>query len=77
MRSGKVNSEKFGALKSIKYLEESVVESRPLIAGNILKHPVSKSIKLQSSKDELKGANFHHQNSLYAGLSPNHSFEDI
>ena len=72
-----VNSEKFGALKSIKYLEERGVESRPLIAGNILKHPVSKSIKLQSSNEELKGANFHHHNSLYVGLSPNHSFEDI
>ena len=50
---------------------------KPLIAGNILKHPVSKSIKLQSCNEELKGANFHHHNSLYIGLSPNHSFEDM
>tara|TARA_Y100000589_G_scaffold304762_1_gene318194 strand:+ start:4581 stop:5879 length:1299 start_codon:yes stop_codon:yes gene_type:complete len=72
-----IKAENFGALKSIKYLEERGVESRPLIAGNILKHPVCKSIKLASTDLGLKGANFHHHNSLYVGLSPKHSFEDI
>ena len=72
-----INSDNFSALKAIKYLEERGVEARPLIAGNILKHPVSKSIKLLSSNLELDGANFHHNYSLYVGLSPMHSLSDI
>lgn len=72
-----INSESFSALKAIKYLEERGIEARPLIAGNILKHPVSKSIKLLTSNMDLVGANFHHNYSLYVGLSPKHSESDI
>tara|TARA_Y100001933_G_scaffold95022_1_gene95986 strand:+ start:254 stop:1555 length:1302 start_codon:yes stop_codon:yes gene_type:complete len=63
--------------KAIKFLEDRGVESRPLIAGNMLRHPVKKLFNLISSNDELIGADFHHFNSFYVGLSPEHSEEDI
>ena len=37
-----INASNFSAYNSIKFLESQGVESRPLIAGNLLKHPASK-----------------------------------
>ena len=73
----KINSTKYSNSIVIKYLEERGVESRPLIAGNILRHPVNKIFDIKSSSDELIGADFHHSNSFYVGLSPIHSENDI
>ncbi len=73
----KVDSKNGNNAKAIKYLEDRGVESRPLIAGNILKHPVTKMFNLNSSNDKLPGADFHHENSFYVGLSPEHSEADI
>ncbi len=62
---------------AINFLEKNGIESRPLIAGNLLKHPAGKSSNLKSANDELKGANFHHEKSFYVGLTPYHSKHDI
>ena len=58
-------------------MEDRGVESRPLIAGNILRHPVNKIFNLGSSNNSLDGADFHHLNSFYVGLSPKHTEYDI
>ena len=71
-----INSEYTNA-KAIKFLEERGVESRPLIAGNILNHPVSKIFNFSSTQENLNGANYHHKNSFYVGLSSKHTSEDI
>ena len=63
--------------KAIKFLEERGIESRPLITGNILNHPVSKVFNFSSTKENLEGANYHHVKSFYLGLSPEHTSEDI
>lgn len=68
---------KYKNAKAIKYLEERGVESRPLIAGNIIKHPASKIFNFSSTQENLVGANYHHENSFYVGLSPVHTSEDI
>ena len=73
----KITNSRYTNSKAIKYLEERGVESRPLIAGNILKHPVSNIFNFSSSQDNLEGANYHHRNSFYVGLSPEHTSEDI
>ncbi len=72
-----INSEKYNNKVAIKYLEDRGVESRPLIAGNIMRHPVNKIFNLLSSNNNLLGADFHHLNSFYVGLSPKHTENDI
>ncbi len=58
------------------YLELKGVETRPLVAGNIAKHPVAK-IFPEFSEDTYKGADIIHQQGFYLGLSPFHTDEDI
>lgn len=72
-----INSKKFPAQKAIKFLESHGIESRPLIAGNLLKHPVSKIVNFESAQRNLVGADYHHEKSLYVGLSPKHKMDDI
>lgn len=72
-----IHSKKYNNSIVIKYLEDRGIESRPLIAGNILRHPVNRIFNLKSSNETLKGADFHHLNSFYVGLSPIHSEKDI
>ena len=72
-----INSEKYKAYDAIKFLEERGVESRPLIAGNLHRHPVQKIMRLEKAFKNLNGADFHHNQSLYVGLSPKHKMEDI
>ena len=48
-----------------------------LIAGNLLKHPVNKSLDLESAQKSLPGADLHHKQSLYVGLTPKHTKEEI
>ncbi len=72
-----VTSKNHSNSEVIKYLENRGVESRPLIAGNILRHPVSKILNLSSNNYDLSGADYHHKSSLYVGLSPEHTVDDI
>ena len=72
-----IKSENYTGKDAIQYLEEKGIESRPLIAGNLLRHPVKHLTNIISAEDKLHGANYHHLNSLYVGLSPKHSHEDI
>jgi len=60
----------------INMLEDEGVESRPLISGNIQKHPAAKRLCLEST-GVLHGSDVHHRNSFYIGLSPVHTEEDI
>ncbi len=73
----KVISDNFDGNKSIKFLESKGVEARPLIAGNISKHPARKLMNLQFESNNLNGADYHHNYSFYVGLSPVHSEENI
>ena len=65
-----IRSNKFNNSKAIIYLEDRGVESRPLIAGNILRHPANKIFNLNSIDLDLCGADYHHSNSFNVGLSP-------
>ncbi|TYQ26994.1 DegT/DnrJ/EryC1/StrS family aminotransferase [Pseudanabaena sp. UWO311] len=58
------------------YLELKGVETRPIVAGNIAKHPVAK-IFAEFNEDTYVGADIVHQQGFYLGLSPFHSDEDI
>ena len=62
---------------AINFLESNGIESRPLIAGNLIKHPAGVRSKLRSATNDLLGANYHHEKSFYVGLTPFHSKEDI
>ena len=71
-----INS-KYSFKEAISYLETRGIESRPLIAGNLMKHPAAKQMNLKSASKNLDGANFHHEKSFYVGLTPYHTIEDI
>lgn len=66
----------FSRKEIINYLELKGVETRPIVAGNIAKHPVAK-IFSEFNKDQYLGADVIHQNGFYLGLSPFHGDEDI
>lgn len=54
------------------YLEEQGVETRPIVAGNLAKHPVAQLFK-EFNETEFPGADFIHEQGFYIGLSPLHS----
>ena len=58
------------------YLEDCGVETRPIVAGNIEKHPVSKLFDI-FNREPHPGADRIHSNGLYLGLSPFHKMEDV
>ena len=58
------------------YLELQGVETRPVVAGNIAKHPVAK-IFSEFNEDIYPGADIIHQQGFYLGLSPFHTEQDI
>jgi CDP-4-dehydro-6-deoxyglucose reductase, E1 len=60
----------------VQYLEEDGVETRPIIAGNIAKHPVSKVFPFLG-ENIYSGADIIHKQGFYVGLSPFHSEDDI
>ena len=72
-----VKSDAYTAKHCIAFLEEHGVESRPLIAGNIMKHPVSKITKMHQATEKLSASDRHHTHSFYIGLSPRHTLDDI
>jgi CDP-6-deoxy-D-xylo-4-hexulose-3-dehydrase len=51
------------------YLELNGVETRPIVAGNLSRHPVAKLFP-ELARGEFEGANQVHDNGLYIGLSP-------
>jgi len=55
---------------AIEYLEKRGIETRPLIAGNLMRHPVARQLGLKKASDHLHGSDFHHEQSFYIGLSP-------
>tara|TARA_Y100001970_G_scaffold286159_1_gene407649 strand:- start:10923 stop:12188 length:1266 start_codon:yes stop_codon:yes gene_type:complete len=53
----------------VKYLEYNGVETRPIVTGNIAKHPVA-NVFSHIFEDTYKGADIIHNNGFYVGLSP-------
>lgn len=51
------------------YLEENGVETRPIVAGNLAKHPVAKLFR-EFEEGPYPGADIIHQRGFYIGLSP-------
>jgi CDP-6-deoxy-D-xylo-4-hexulose-3-dehydrase len=60
----------------VQYLELQGVETRPIIAGNIAKHPVSRVFPF-FSEDTYPGADLVHSQGFYLGLSPFYSEDDL
>jgi CDP-6-deoxy-D-xylo-4-hexulose-3-dehydrase len=60
----------------VNYLESQGVETRPIVAGNIAKHPVA-NIFPEFHEDTYAGANIIHEQGFYLGLSPFHTEVDI
>ncbi len=55
--------------KFCEYLEINGIETRPIVAGNLARHPVAKLFP-EFNKEIYKGADEIHNNGLYIGLSP-------
>lgn len=51
------------------YLEEQGIETRPIIAGNLARHPVARLFK-EFSETTYPGADVIHRRGFYVGLSP-------
>jgi CDP-6-deoxy-D-xylo-4-hexulose-3-dehydrase len=63
----------------ISYLEKNGIETRPIIVGNIARHPVNKVFNFLNKK-KYSGADYIHTNGFYIGLSPavsNYSFDKL
>jgi CDP-6-deoxy-D-xylo-4-hexulose-3-dehydrase len=58
------------------YLENSGIETRPMVAGNLAKHPVAKLFPEFQTK-EFPGADQVHSQGFYIGLSPVQSDSNI
>ena len=61
-----VKNKFFTKQELINELEKNGIETRPIMAGNITKQPVTKYIKFKKSKN-LKNSNFIHKNSFLIG----------
>ena len=59
-----LNREKF-----IEFLEKKGIESRPIIVGNLTRHPVAKTFK-EFKEKKFPNADYIHKNGLYIGLNP-------
>jgi len=53
----------------VQYLEQNGIETRPIVAGNIIRHPASRKIKMDVAGG-LVGADKIHNRGFYIGLSP-------
>jgi len=58
------------------YLEAQGVETRPVVTGNIARHPVGKLFSEFQDKT-FKGADVIHERGFYLGLSPFHTLRDL
>jgi len=66
----------FSRADIVQFLESEGVETRPIIAGNIAKHPVSKLFSF-INEDTYPGADLIHSQGFYLGLSPFYSEDQI
>jgi len=60
---------KFKKKQLISYLEKNGIESRPIIVGNLQKHPVGKIFK-EFGEKKFPNADYIHNKGIYIGLSP-------
>jgi len=60
----------FDMKELIGYLEDSGIETRPILTGNILRQPVSKKLFPGLNKEDFPGAEIIHKRGIYIGLSP-------
>ena len=66
----------FNRREFVKYLEAHGVETRPLVAGNLARHPVARLFE-ESFRGSFPGADLLHDRGLYIGLSPVTSDQDF
>lgn len=59
----------------IEFLEDNGIETRSMFAGNILKHPAYKDMKVEHT--ELNGANWILEHSFWVGLHPKYTEKDL
>ena len=52
------------------HLELSGVETRPIVTGNLARHPAIQGFGAQLRVDDLPGADYVHENGFYIGLHP-------
>ena len=60
----------------VSFLELNGVETRPIVAGNLSRHPVSQYFS-ELKEYTFAGADYIHDNGLYLGLSPFSTKKDI
>jgi CDP-4-dehydro-6-deoxyglucose reductase, E1 len=60
----------------VSFLELNGVETRPIVAGNLARHPVSQYFS-EFNEYTFSGADYIHDNGLYLGLSPFSTKKDI
>ena len=60
---------KFKRKQLISFLEKNGIESRPIIVGNLQKHPVGKIFK-EFGKKKFPNADYLHNKGIYIGLNP-------
>lgn len=60
----------------VNYLEDHGIETRPIVTGNLAKHPVAELFSEFKSR-EYCGANKIHSKGFYIGLSPMHSSDNF
>jgi CDP-6-deoxy-D-xylo-4-hexulose-3-dehydrase len=58
------------------YLERKGIETRPIVAGNIVRHPVGR-LFAEFRQETYPGADLVHERGFYIGLSPFHSDEAV
>ena len=58
------------------HLEKEGVETRPIVAGNMARHPVARLFPA-FSESEFPGADRLHQRGFYLGLSPLFADSDL
>jgi len=59
----------FSREQIVQYLEDDGIETRPIVTGNIARHPVSEYFQFLN-ESHLPGADLIHDNGFYIGLSP-------
>jgi CDP-6-deoxy-D-xylo-4-hexulose-3-dehydrase len=60
----------------VRYLEDSGVETRPIVAGNMARQPVARHFADFDAR-EYVGADLLHRNGFYVGLSPLHGIGHV
>jgi len=59
----------FSRNEMVRYLESQGIETRPIVAGNLMRHPVASKVKMEIF-GTLDGADRIHDCGFYIGLSP-------